>query len=50
MIIYIPEVVIRSELKVESSVIGVGDEGEILRPSDPKHEVLDIEASKQHKG
>ena len=48
--INVPEVVIRSEFKVESGVIGVGNEGEIFRPLDPKHEVLDIEASKQHEG
>ena len=45
---YIPEVGIWSELKVESSIIGVGDEGEILCPLDPEDEVLDIESSKQH--
>ena len=46
--IYIPEVGIWSEFKVESSIIGVGEEGEILRPLDPEDEVLDIESSKQH--
>ena len=44
----IPEVGIWSELKVESSIIGIGDEGEILSPSDPEDEILDVEPSKQH--
>ena len=45
---HIPEVVIRSELEVEYSIIRVDEEGEILCPSDPKHKVLDIKASQQH--
>ena len=46
--LYIHEEGVWSELEIESSVIGVGDEGEILRPSDPEDEVLDVEPSKQH--
>ena len=48
MTCYIHEEGIWSELKVESSVVGVGDEGEILCPSDPEDKVLDVEPSKQH--
>ena len=45
---FIPEEVVSCELEVEQCVVGVGDEGEVLSPLEPKHQVLDIEPSEEH--
>ena len=44
----LPEVVVRLKLKVEESIIGVCDEGEVLSPLDPEWQILNVESTKKH--
>ena len=50
MIMSLPEVVVGHKLKVEESIVGIRDEGEVLSPIDPERQILNVESTEKHHG